>query len=168
MNIRDCTLNDAKYICNIYNYYIAETAITFEVDPVSEKVMSDRITDYMQKYPWLVVESDNGILSGYAYAKEWSARRAYKHTVEISIYIDHQASGHGYGAALYKALLTKLYTLGFHTAIATITMPNDASVKFHMSFGFKKVSHFEQTGRKFNQWIDVEHWQVMLKDFSNI
>ena len=51
---------------------------------------------------------------------------------------------------------------GLHAAIGGIALPNDASVALHEKFGFKKVAHFEQTGFKFNRWIDVGYWQLIL------
>ena len=39
MKIRKATIEDAKGICDIYNYYIENTAITFETVAVSEMEM---------------------------------------------------------------------------------------------------------------------------------
>lgn len=36
MKIREVTLEDAKEICRIYNYYVENTAITFESTALSE------------------------------------------------------------------------------------------------------------------------------------
>ena len=43
-----------------------------------------------------------------------------------------------------------------------IALPNDASVRLHEKFGFKKVAHFKEVGFKFNRWIDVAYWQLNL------
>ncbi|MFA9389240.1 MAG: N-acetyltransferase family protein [Prolixibacteraceae bacterium] len=43
-----------------------------------------------------------------------------------------------------------------------ILMINTASVALHEKFGFKKVAHFEQIGFKFDKWIDVAYWQLIL------
>jgi L-amino acid N-acyltransferase YncA len=29
--------------------------------------------------------------------------------------------------------------------------------------GFEKVAHFKEVGYKFDQWLDVGFWQLMLK-----
>lgn len=162
MNIRQCNLSDAKDICDIYNYYIEHTVITFEEDVLSEAVIADRISNTLKNYPWLVLENNQGKLLGYAYATQWAERSAYKNTVEITVYLHHKESGNGYGAALYKVLLAKLSYLGFHTVVATIALPNEGSIKLQEAFGFKKVSHFSEVGRKFNRWVDVGHWQLSL------
>jgi phosphinothricin acetyltransferase len=37
-----------------------------------------------------------------------------------------------------------------------------ASVRVHEKFGFEKVAHFRENGLKFDRWIDVGYWQLML------
>ena len=57
---------------------------------------------------------------------------------------------------------------GFHSAVAGITLPNDASVALHESVGFLKVGHVVQAGWKFNQWHDIGFWQVMLRPPTDV
>ena len=68
--IRNCSAQDAAAVCAIYNYYVRETVITFEESPVSEADMAQRITEITSRLPWLVWESESGIL-GSAYATPW-------------------------------------------------------------------------------------------------
>jgi len=164
LNIRQCTLDDSKQICDIYNYYIKNTIITFEETLVTAQIMAQRIETYTQQFPWLVLEDEKKQIVGYAYANKLAERSAFQHSVEMTVYLHHEAGGKGYGKALYKALLSLLAKAEFHVAIAVISLPNHPSVKLHESFGFNQVGHFSQVGRKFDQWIDVGYWQVMLKD----
>lgn len=160
--IRSVTKDDAAGIAEIYNYYIANTFITFENEAVSADEISARISDVVSALlPWLVLE-ENGAIIGYAYATTWRARPAYKNTIETTIYLSKDSWGKGYGRLLYSKLIAELASSGFHTAIGGIALPNDASVKLHESLGFKKVAHFQEVGFKFNQWIDVGFWQLML------
>ena len=98
---------------------------------------------------------------GYAYARPWHERRAYQHTVEVAIYLTQDNHGKGLGKHLYQALLFALPE-NIHSAIAVIALPNEKSVKLQERLGFKKVGQLHQVGYKFEQWIDVEHWQKML------
>ena len=43
-----------------------------------------------------------------------------------------------------------------------IALPNEASVALHEKFGFQKVAHFKEVGQKFEKWIDVGYWQLVL------
>lgn len=45
MKIRKVKLEDARRICEIYNYYIENTAVTFETAPVSVEEMKGRISE---------------------------------------------------------------------------------------------------------------------------
>ncbi len=58
-------------------------------------------------------------------------------------------------AALYSVLLDLLARQHCHVVLSCITLPNGASVGLHESFGFKKVAHFPEVGRKFGRWLDV-------------
>jgi len=63
---------------------------------------------------------------------------------------------------LYRALLAELAKLPVHTVISGIALPNTGSVALHEKIGFEKVGEFRQVGRKFDTWIDVGYWQLVL------
>ena len=159
--IRNTAPTDARQICEIYNHYIRHSTITFEEEPVSIHEMQNRILTVQSKYFWLVYETD-GLISGYAYAGEWLGRPAYRNTVETSVYIRHDVKGKGIGKQLYIALLNELKNCNYHVVIGGIALPNEASVALHESLGYKKVAHFSEVGYKFNCWIDVGYWQLLL------
>src|SRR4030095_225942 len=51
--IRAATRADAAAIAEIYNWYVAHTVITFEVDPVSADEMARRIEAVLAAHEWL-------------------------------------------------------------------------------------------------------------------
>jgi L-amino acid N-acyltransferase YncA len=161
LSIRDVTTDDAAQICDIYNHYVRNTVITFEQQPISVPEMQERIASYASAYAWLVAERD-GQLLGYAYATRWRTRAAYDHTVESTVYVADAARGSGVGRPLYMALLEALRRRSIHAVVGCIALPNPGSVALHEKCGFEKVAHFAQVGRKFDQWIDVGFWQVLL------
>lgn len=161
LSIRDVTADDAAQICDIYNHYVHNTAITFEQQPVSVPEMQARIESYASAYAWLVAERD-GQLLGYAYATRWRFRAAYDYTVESTVYVADAARGSGVGRPLYMALLDALRKRSIHAVVGCIALPNPGSVALHEKCGFEKVAQFPQVGRKFDQWIDVGFWQVLL------
>ena len=159
--LRQCTSRDAAQICDIYNYYVRETVVTFEESPVLEVDMARRIAEITPRLPWLVWEVDGKIL-GYAYATPWKVRAAYRHSVESSIYLAQQATGRGLGSRLYAALITELRQRRLHCVIGGAALPNPASVALHEKLGFSKVAEFKEVGFKFGRWIDVAYWELML------
>lgn len=159
--IRYVSRNDARQICEIYNYYVLNTIVTFEETPVSEEEMKARIGQTSAKLPWIVFEKEDDII-GYAYASEWKSRCAYKHSLETTVYLKYGKEGHGIGSLLYKELIDRLKALDFHAAIGGISLPNDASVSLHEKFGFEKIGQFKEVGFKFEKWIDVGYWELIL------
>ena len=160
--IRAASPSDAAALCAIYNHYVAETAITFEEEPVSAVEMARRIEDVLSApLPWLVAEEDAGVV-GYAYATRWKARPAYRYSVEITAYVARPHAGRGIGSRLYRHLFPILEARGVRAVMGGIALPNEASVALHEKFGMRKVAHFEQVGFKFDRWIDVGYWQRTL------
>ena len=164
--IRPVTPEDASAICAIYNPYVRDTIITFEQEAVSEAAMAQRIREYTALYPWLVSEVEGKIVA-YAYATRWRTRAAYDHTLESTIYVDPVYARRGVGLPLYKALLRELSARNSHAVVGCIALQNEASVALHEKCGFVKVAHFPQVGRKFERWVDVGFWQVMLNGTSS-
>jgi phosphinothricin acetyltransferase len=162
--IRPVKHSDAARLAEIYNYYIANSTATFETEAVTSQQMENRLKDTQKNLlPWLVTENQNGTIFGYAYASKWKERNAYKHSVEITVYLEHNVPSQGLGSQLYTALFNDLKTLGVHAAMGGISLPNAASVALHEKFGMKKVAHFSEVGNKFGKWVDVGYWQIVLK-----
>jgi len=159
--IRPVSKSDTQQIVDIYNYYILNTIITFEINPINATEMQGRIDKTAQKYPWLVYEAD-GEIKGYAYATAWKPRDAYQNTVESTIYLKHGTGGKGIGSLLYAELISKLRQKKTHTILGGIGLPNNASIALHEKMGFRKVAHFKELGYKFDKWIDVAYWQLRL------
>lgn len=159
--IRQVEPSDANSICNIYNYHVHSTIVTFEEEPVSEAEMKSRINSVVTKFPWLVY-IENEVVVGYAYATEWRGRSAYRFSAESTIYLHREITGKGIGAKLYKSLIEEVQPKDLHSLIGGISLPNDGSIALHQKLGFKKVAHFSEVGFKLNKWIDVGYWQLML------
>lgn len=155
--IREAAFSDASAIADIYNYYILNTVITFEVDPLTPQDIAARMEKYKQVGPYLVCEEAGEVL-GYAYVSRFRERPAYEQSVESSIYLKSRCGGKGLGTRLYGELLAQV-ALQRHTIIGGIALPNEASIRLHEKCGFKKVAHFSEVGRKFGKWIDVGFWQ---------
>ena len=160
--IRPATPEDAASIASLYNYYVQNTVITFETDVVDAPEIASRIREVTDAgLPWLIAERAGQVV-GYAYASKWKGRCAYRFSVESSVYVAAEHTGQGIGAGLYDALIARLRNGTTHVVIGGIALPNEGSQALHERFGFRKVAHFEQVGFKFDRWIDVGYWQLIL------
>ena len=160
MNIRKVEPADAGQIAEIYNYYILKTHHTFETEALSADEMGERIAENVENYPFLVAEYE-GEIQGYVYATQFKLRQAYKHSVEASIYVRNQAKQRGIGSELYKVFLEELQETDVHAIMEGISLPNEASVKFHEKQGYEKVAHFKEVGYKLGRWVDVGFWEML-------
>ena len=105
---------------------------------------------------------DAGRVVGYAYAATFHPRAAYRWACEVSVYLELGRRRTGGGRALYGALLPHLTERGYRTAIAGMTLPNDASAGLHRALGFEPVGTYRDIGYKFGAWHDVAWTQLTL------
>lgn len=160
--IRKVKVEDSVDICKIYNYYVQNTIVTFEEEPVDPSEIARRIETVSKEFPWFVFE-ENGRVAGYAYASRWKKRSAYRFAVESTIYVDPEFYRRKIGFKVYERLIRELKALSFHSAMGGIALPNDASIALHEELGFVKVAHFKEVGQKFGKWIDVGYWELLIE-----
>ncbi|MDR2193830.1 MAG: GNAT family N-acetyltransferase [Treponema sp.] len=159
--IRPVLLKDASALRGVYNYYIEHTVISFEEDPLTTRDMEERIRAISAAYPWLVWE-ERGEVLGYAYVNTFKERRAYRFSVEDTIYLKHGCESRGIGKQLLAALLDEVKKTRIHAVVACITIPNEKSAGLHEKFGFTHIARFHEIGFKLNQWLDVGYWELLL------
>lgn len=155
-HIRPATKNDLPRLTEIYNHYVINTAVTFDIEPYS---VERRIPWFNQfglsgRYRLLVAEDDSGIL-GYAGSTKFPPKAAYDTTVETTVYCAPDSVHQGGGSALYSALFEALAGEDIHKIVAGYTLPNPPSAALHARFGFKPVGIFRENGRKFGRYWDV-------------
>ncbi len=160
--IRSAETGDGPELARIYNHYITNTVVTFEEATVSAAEMGARVAEVAgNRLPWLVAHSDSSVM-GYACAVPWKGRSAYRHSVEVTVYLDPGVFGRGFGSSLYSALFARLAERGCHAILGGIALPNEASVALHEKFGMRKVAHLNEVGYKLGRWVDVGYWQRLL------
>jgi len=159
--IREFQLKDTQQLLDIYNYYVVNTVVTFDKEPLLFKTFSEKITRINATYPFLVFEENNEII-GFAYGSQFRAKPAYKQSVEVTVYVKNGEQGKQVGTKLYAKLLKILKQQNYHAVLGGITLPNSASVALHEKFNFNKVAHFKHVGKKFGTWLDVGFWQLLF------
>jgi L-amino acid N-acyltransferase YncA len=156
--VRDATEADLPAVAEIYAYESVNSYSTFETEERPIQAWHHKLRGH---YPFLVAAEGATVLA-YAYASEFRDRPAYHRTVETSLYVHRDARGRRIGSLVYDALLDRLAEEGFHTALALIALPNDASVRLHERAGFEHVGTIREVGDKLDRMIDVGVYQRML------
>ena len=159
--IRKVSEDDSEAIANIYNWYITNSYYTFEEEKLSAQQMADRIKQADELNPWFVMEEEGEIV-GYCYAGIWKTRAAYKFSRETTVYLKHGLLGEGRGLRLMKYLVDDMRKKPIHVLIAGIALPNEASIAVHEKSGFEKLGIFAEVGSKFDKYIDVAYYQLIL------
>ncbi|MDG6909272.1 MAG: N-acetyltransferase [Nitrososphaerota archaeon] len=150
---------DIPALLEIFNDAVANSTATFDLEPQTLEQRSAWFLSHGGAYPLVVVEA-GGLLVGYATLSPFRDKPAYSKTAESSVYVHRGHRGRGAGRAAMDAVIAKAGELGFHTVVAGIVPPNEASVRLHESLGFVHVGDFREVGFKFGRWQDVSFYQL--------
>lgn len=161
MLVRSATDSDFDAIATLTNYFIRETTIHFGTTEATASELREQWHQSRDRYPFFVCEID-GRFAGYCKAYNWRSREAYQWTPECGVYVEDWARRRGVARALYEKLFEIMAKQGFHSVIAGIALPNEASVKLHESIGFETIGVARQAGWKLGKWVDVGFWQRPL------
>lgn len=156
--IRMLVPSDISSCLKIYNWYIRCSTATFETEELSEEAFRSRVERITSRYPWIVLEEEGQIV-GYAYLDAFHERRAYRFTCDLSIYLDHEKRGRGYGSQLMNEIIRIAVRDGYHEMVSLITEGNTASEAIHSRFGFERAGGLEGCGFKNDRWLGVS-WYV--------
>ncbi len=162
--IRAAEQGDLPALLTIYNHYVENTSITFDV---GARTLAQRQAWFDQfgtsgRYQCLV-GTKGGEVIGWACSARFKERAAYDTTVETSIYLASGEVGRGYGRRLYSALFEAIAGKDLHCAFGGVTLPNEASVGLHLAMGFTPVGVLHEAGRKFGRYWDVGWYQKNLE-----
>jgi phosphinothricin acetyltransferase len=162
--IRRVQATDLQTLLEIYNHYVLNTHVTFDIEPRTIE----------QRREWFNHFGSSGRLQcfvaatqarpiGWASSHPFKDRAAYDTSVETSIYLAPGEAGRGVGRRLYSALLESLAGEGVHRAFGGIALPNEASIRLHLAIGFEHVGTYSEVGRKFGKFWNVAWYQKALK-----
>ena len=161
--LRPARPSDMAAVAAIYSHYVLHTAISFEIDPPSANVMTQRYEDILAAGAPYLVATHHDTVVGYAYAGTYKPRAAYRHTVEHSVYLEPSAAGRGIGRLLLERLVDACTEAGFREMVATVAGDdNHASLRLHERCGFVLVGKLKNVGFKHGRWIDVTLMQRSL------
>jgi L-amino acid N-acyltransferase YncA len=133
---RDATLDDLPAIVAIYNATVPSRQVTADLAPVSvESRLGWFHAHGPQTRPLWVVEAQGRVIAWLSFS-DFYGRPAYRHTAELSIYLDEAARGQGLGKALLAAALDAAPGLGIDTVLGFVFGHNEPSLRLFRGFGF--------------------------------
>ena len=163
LTVRAATVDDLAAINDVYNHYVKAAHVTFDVEPISIEARRDWWAQHGTRGRYrVVVAVSNEAVVGFASSSRFRPKPAYQTSVETSIYLAHDMVARGVGSRLYEELFKLLETEDVHRAYAGIALPNPGSIALHERFGFRRVAHFSEQGRKFGKYWDVDWYEKSL------
>jgi len=164
MKVRSCAEADVGAVLAIYAHHVRTGLGTFEEIPPSLEDMQARFSQLQaQGFPFLIAESPDSQVAGYAYVAPFRTRSGYRYTCEDAVYIAADQIRRGVGKALMAELISRCRALKFRQMLAVIgDSDNAGSIGLHRSLGFRTIGTFKNVGFKFDRWVDVVLMQLHL------
>lgn len=162
MIVRDALIKDVDAINEIYNYEVLNGVATFDTEPKTHDERLSWLKAHSPKYPCIVVEKE-GVALAWGSLTQYSPRKAYDGTCEISMYVHQDSRGLGYGKVIMAELMERAKSNGIHVILSRVAGENEGSKKLHINYEFELVGILKEVGYKFNRYIDVNFYQKLIK-----
>ena len=161
--VRAGAIDDLPALTDLYNHYVRDSAVTFDVDEFSVEARRAWFDHYAPTGPHrLLVAVEHDEVLGYATSSPLRPKPAYASSVETTVYLRAGAAGRGLGTLLYRRLFGALAGEDLHRAFAGVALPNDASEALHRRLGFTEIGTYGEVGRKFGRYWDVRWFERPL------
>ena len=165
VGIREASRADMAAVQSIYAHNVLTGLASFEeAAPSLEDMLSRRARVLAAGLPYLVAVAGETV-AGFAYAGRYRPRRAYRYTVENSVYVAQDMQGRGVGRALLATLIARCEAGPWRQMVAVIgDSRNAGSIALHERLGFRLVGRLEAVGFKHGRWVDTVLMQRPLGD----
>jgi phosphinothricin acetyltransferase len=155
VTIRDVESGDLREIAQIYNFYVLNSVITFDIEEQSLSDWKSKLK-YLQglEMPFKVAISPSNQLLGFGYFAPWRQKAAFRRTVEDTIYLKPSAMRKRIGTKLLTELLAEGKKSGIREVVAVISDKGaESSIALHKKFGFEEQGRLAKVGFKMNKWL---------------
>ena len=154
---------DLNGINDIYNYYISNTAYTFDINQITIEEKKEWFNQFKNSETSIcLVGYENDDLVGFVCSTKFREKEAYNQSLETSVYISEKFKGRGFGKKLMLELITRLKSTNIKNLYALITYPNKTSINLHKTLNFKKVGTLNNVGYKFKKYWSVHIYELKL------
>ena len=165
--IRPAGARDLSEINAIFNYYVDHSTCVWTTEHCSE---TERKTWYEQhgaSMPVLVAELAGRVV-GWGSLGTFRTAYTVAGTLEDSVYVHHAFLRRRIGSRILAALIGEARKLGLHSILANISADQAVSISLHENFGFEKVAHLRQVGRKYSRTLDAVYLQLLLPSTKDL
>jgi L-amino acid N-acyltransferase len=159
-----CVERHLPAVLEIWNDAIVNSTAIYDYEPRTPVMVKYWFEQKRQAHrPVIGIESAEGTLIAFATYGAFRPFPAYKYTVEHSVYVTKSHRGQGHGKRLMLALIAAAQAQNLHVLVGAIDSANTESVSLHRTMGFQPCGTVKQAAYKFNRWLDLEFYQLILR-----
>jgi len=163
MRVIECDRTHAAAILEILNEVILNTTAIYDYQPRTPEMMQAWFAAKQRgRYPVIGVVDESDRLLGFGSYGPFRPWPAYKYTVEHSLSVERSQRRRGVGRMLLTELIARARSQDYHVLIGGIDAENAASIGLHRELGFEPCAHIRAAGFKFNRWLDLVLYQLVL------
>ncbi len=177
--VRPAVDADAATICEIYNQGIEDRLATLETELRTPQERRQWLTSRGPRHPVIVAETTQpdtisnrpptahaGLVAPATIAwgslNQFNPREAYRHVVDLSIYVERGHRGKGVGRVLLVRLVDLARELGYHKMVLSAFPFNAAGMALYEKLGFRTVGVYKEQGLLDGRWVDTIVMEKLL------
>ncbi|MFX1308151.1 MAG: GNAT family N-acetyltransferase [Promethearchaeota archaeon] len=154
-NVKDSDLNN---VLSIFNSYIKNGFAAYPENEVSINFFNN-IRQRAHSFYVLVLGTR---VIGFAFLKNYLPYENFKHTGQLTYFIDQKYTNKGLGTLLLNKLIKDAEEHGIYILLVNLSSLNQQSLNFHKKHGFFECGRFKNIAKKFNQFFDIIWMQRTL------
>jgi phosphinothricin acetyltransferase len=156
--IREVRDRDRDTIIAIFNYYAATSYAAYPEIPVNDGFFA-----FLREgaFAFYVLECEAHVV-GFGLMKPLLPFPAFMRTGMLTYFIQSEYTRRSFGRMLLDRLTDDAKKLEMTSLVANMASNNEASIRFHMRYGFCEVGRLQNAGSKFGEPFDVIWMQRML------
>jgi L-amino acid N-acyltransferase YncA len=152
-----------REVMDILNYYVEHSFAAYFETKLPYEFFS-KFLEMTKGYPAYVIKNNVRVI-GFCFLRAYNPLPVFRKTAEITYFIEKNEVGKGIGKEALGLLEKKAHEMGIKHLLASISSPNEQSLRFHIRNGFIECGRFRNIGTKNGESFDVV-W--MQKDIHQI
>lgn len=149
---------DLPVFTKVYNQAIRMRNVTADIEEVSNEEMAHIFNNHDTSRPLYTILNEQGQAIGYASLNHFYGRPAYDETAELSIYLDEQTRGQGYGTKVMQLLEKEAASLNIHYLTGYVFAQNVPCNKLFEKQGYTLWGNLPQIAHIDEKRLDLCIW----------
>lgn len=156
--LKNAEKEDLPLFTKVYNQAIQMRNVTADIEEVTESEMASIFTQHDTSRPLYTILDDQEQAIGYASLNYFYGRPAYDETAELSIYLDVETRGKGYGTKVMQLLEQEAVALDIHYLTGYVFAQNIPCNRLFEKQGYSLWGKLPQIAHIDEKRLDLNIW----------